>query len=283
MKVSFWSPVHNDCAVTSNLACISILLSMLFSYKALLIENHQQRNRLENLLKFNTNRYYVREDGNYHYKHTGMNSILYQLSMGKRKRQFKDTHKAMAVKMIETVSYNVLGSRLFYIPYGNRTNKDIYDYDMHNHIKTILEASDEFADITFIDTTNKNNLSSKVVLEEADLIVVNLTQDTKIINEFLKKYSSILSKCVFLISNYNKSSRLNINQISQTHLINKSDIAAIPFNHDYQEALKYGKLIGFLLDYFHCDRKDPNYYFVKEVKNAAMMIYKAIEVIIEHD
>ena len=81
MKVSFWSPSFNDCAVTSNLACISIMLSNMYPFKSLIIENHLQSNKIKDLFSFKSNYNYVFENRNYYERYIGMNSILYDLSL----------------------------------------------------------------------------------------------------------------------------------------------------------------------------------------------------------
>jgi hypothetical protein len=171
----------------------------------------------------------------------------------------------------------ILNSSLYYIPPRNITNTRTFDFDLYDKIESILEVFETFADIIYIDTSNGNNLSSKIILDEADLVVVNLAQDDSMIQHFFDNYSSILHKCVFIISSYRKKSKLNINKISKTHLIDKSNIAIIPYNVEYREAVSHGNIVEFLMRNFSCKRSHPNYIFIKEVKRAVEMIMRNIE------
>jgi hypothetical protein len=280
MKIAFWSSAKGNTGVTSNLACVSVVSAMEYSYKSILIENHFQKNKLENVLMYNRANYHLRENDNYQMKPVGMDYIMYKLSSVKYTDVFvnnstnnKDYIQRLDIpndlqgkeitkkddrtflnqlqvqtetkKVINEASLEILDKSLYYIPNNNQTNKEAFDYNLYDNINHILKALETFADITYIDTSNQNSLSSKIILEEVDLIVVNLVQNTAMIEHFFNNYSSILSKCVFLISSYHKKSNLDINKISKSHLIDKSNIAAIPYNVEYQEAVLQGTVVEF--------------------------------------
>ncbi|MDF2589593.1 MAG: putative rane protein [Anaerocolumna sp.] len=314
MKIAFWSSAKGNTGVTSNLACVSVVSAMEYSYKSILIENHFQKNKLENVLMYNRANYHLRENDNYQLKPIGMDYIMYKLSNVKYTNMFvnnstkvvdysepihisdninvnKTNEKADQTryihsqaqletkKVINEASLEILGNSLYYIPNNEQTNKEAFDYNLYDNINHILKALESFADITYIDTSNHNSLSSKIILEEVDLVVVNLVQNSAMIEHFFRNYSSILSKCVFLIGSYHKKSDLDINKISKAHLINKSNIAAIPYNVEYQEAVLQGTVVEFFARNYSCKRKNPNYNFIHEVKKAVNMIIGNAELI----
>lgn len=112
--------------------------------------------------------------------------------------------------MLENVTEEILCECLFYISTDNRTNKMLFELGINKHIRIILKASELFADLTFIDTGNSNVLGTKEVLDEADLIIVNLSQDPNELHNFFKNYYSILSRTFILISKYDKKSYYNL-------------------------------------------------------------------------
>lgn len=275
MKVSFWSSSRGDCSVTSNLACISVMFTILYSLKILIIENHLQNNKVESFIRSRSNHNFIFENIYYHDRHTGVNSILYDLSL----RHYPDSSNKFTakelVKRLENVSEEIIQNHLFYIPNDARVNETSFELSINRHILSILKASEKFVDLTFVDTA-KENISTKLVLQEADLIVVNLLQDPKELHSFFKNHSSILSKSLLLISNYDKNSYFNLDKIIQTYSIEKSIIATVPYNDDYKEALKYGRLISFLFDNSYCKTTDPNYQFMAGIVDATKKIYKMI-------
>lgn len=276
MKISFWSPSRHDTAVTSNLACISIMFSNMYPHKSLIIENHLQRNKINDLLHFRINHNYICENKNYHERYIGMNSILYDLSLMHNTYSTREPCVEEVVKTLENVTEEILCDRLFYIPTDNRINKMLFESEINKHIRTILKASEVFADLTFIDTGNSNVIGTKEVLDEADVIIANLSQDPNEIHNFFKNYPSILSKSLILISNYDKNSYFNLKKITQTYLLDQSDIATVPYNTNYKEALRCGRLIGFLINNYQCGEWNQNHYFMSEIIDATKKIYNII-------
>jgi hypothetical protein len=303
MNIAFWTSAKGGSGVTSNLACISVASAMEYAYRALLIESHHQKNTLGNVLRYQQVSK-AKEEG-YNFRRTGMDYIINEFSAQHYYNDFTDQPlKAIRNKLIgeeeetrmsstesrqtakspkeksqifKEAALEILDNYVYYVPNSEQINKNTFDYNLYDNIKDILDASDTFADITYIDTSNANSLSSKIILEEVDLVVVNLTQSATMIKYFFDNYSSILNKSVFLISSYNKNSNLNINKISKTYSINKSNIAAIPYNIDFQEAVSQGRVVEFLSSHYACKRINPNYHFVREVKKAVYMIFKNIE------
>lgn len=278
LKIAFWSNAKGSSGVTSNLACISVASVMQYSCKVVLWENHKQKNSLGNTLLSNRSQYYMNEEENYQLKSVGMNHIVNHFV-------YRD-NECPLVKLdsgclnygsnIKDHSLEIINESLFYIPNSSAINHELYDYDLYQNINNIMNTLDSFAEITFIDTSNCNNLSSKIILEEADLVVVNLVQDSSVIQHFFDNYSSIVHKCVFLIGRYHKQSNLNKQKISKLHSIQKSQIAVIPYNYEYQEAVDEGTVIEFLSRNLSGKRKNPNYDFIIQVKKAVQMIMEHI-------
>jgi len=263
LKIAFWSSAKEKIGVTSNLACISVASVLEYSFKAILFENHCQKNRLDNILRYHNTNYCLREDYNYKIGEVVLREAI------------EDIYPVY--QEASQVATEISNSSLYYIPPANITNTRTFDFDLYDKIESILDMFETFADITYIDTSNGNNLSSKIILDEADLVVVNLAQNNSMIQHFFDNYSSILHKCVFIISGYRKKAKLNINKISKTHLIDKSNIAIIPYNFEYQEAVSHGNIVEFLMRNYSCKRSHPNYIFIKEVKKAVEMIMRNLE------
>ncbi|MDF2610546.1 MAG: putative rane protein [Lachnospiraceae bacterium] len=281
MKIAFWGNAKGSCGVTSNLACISVASVMRYSFKAVLWENHTQQNNLEQALLCRQTNHYLSEMNHYQIHPVGMTHIMNQFAYSNHgfsasAQNITSEADYNENRIIKEASYEILNESLYYIPSSFKVNREIYDYDIYSNVNKILQSLDTFADIIYIDTSNRNSLSSKVILEEADLVVVNLTQNSSVIQHFFDNYSSIQSKCVFLISGYHKQSCLNINAISKLHSIKKTQITVIPYNLEYQEAVSQGTIVEFLSRNYTCKRRSPNYEFVNQVKKAVEMIMNHI-------
>ena len=130
-------------------------------------------------------------------------------------------------------------------------------------------------EILFIDTAFSSR-STQVILQEADLVVVILTQEAYGIERFLEEYRALLDKSVFLIGSYQKTSDWTVNYFEKRYHLAKEKIGLIPWNEEYAQALREGRVIQFFTQYFRCNRNHANYQFMKESKKAAAMLYQNV-------
>ncbi len=180
------------------------------------------------------------------------------------------------INLIKEATLEIVDNYLYYLPTNAIIPQNIYDFAMYHYVKSILGGAQELADIVYVDTSKDNYLSTKIILDEVDLVVVNLNQNINEFKFFFHNYSSLIKKCVFLISNYNLQSNLSINKISYLFSIPKNRLAAIPYNEDYQNALSRGTLIEFLYSNIDCSYYDPLYPFIEGVRKAVTMILKEV-------
>lgn len=294
MKIAFWSSVRESIGVTSNLACISIAMAFENSCRTVLLENHYQKNPLENMLIHRQKKRQERNAVNIS-RYKGLEHIINQADWtGERinysKMQERIVYEGICTlndscgscktsyhieneKLMKEASFEILINSLYYVPTGNHFNQFIFDYTLNNNIMKILRASENFAAYTFIDTSNENHLSSKVILEEADLIVVTLAQDKRVIGEFFRNYSSLLSKSIILLNEY-KSDTLKVQAISRKYSFHMSKIIQIPYNMEYSQAVEQGTIVEFMTRNYGCKREDPNYPFIAGVRHAAAAIQR---------
>lgn len=260
MKVAFWSNIEGKNGVTSNLACISVMSALKYRLKSVILENHYNINNIENAFTSIQTNQYVREE-NYYFNHLGLDSLMKRLNSKIRDEQ-----------IIKKASIGFFNNNIFYIPHSQIKSKEVLEYELNQVIMPLLLQTEEFSNLVFIDTINSNNITSKVILDEADLVVVNLSQDSIIINHFFENYSSLLSKSVFIIGSYNHNSRYNLKNIQRKYRIKNENIAVIPYNIELKDALSEGNVIEFISRNYYCKKEDSNYYFIKELKHATDMI-----------
>lgn len=266
MKIAFWSNVGGKNGVTSNLVAISVILAMEKKLRSLLYENHCHVSSIEKALCIKETEPYVRENEHYFYQHRGMDTLI------------KEMHASMYYQdMIEKASHSILNKCIYYIPQSNHVHEELFEHEFYQVIDPFLEQTESFSQVSFIDTAGSNNLSTKVILGKADLVVVNLSQEPCIIDHFFENYSSLIPKSIILIGGYNPNSTFNITSIRRKYHIPRDCIGVIPYNIGYKDAMGQGEVISFLSHNFQCGTQDENYHFMKELKKAAELIYKRMK------
>lgn len=259
MKIAFWSNTRGKNGVTSNLTCVSIMGAIDGTRKTLLLENHYNINNLENAL-IKQDRTMVKEES-YFYNQIGLDSLI------------KRVHSRMVNESsVQEASISLMNGTMHYIPQSHISNKEFFEYEFNQVIHPLFRVLEDFGDVVYVDTAGCDHLSSKVILNEADLVVVNLSQNPLILSNYFKNYSSLHEKAVYLIGNYNPDSRFNLKNIIRMYHIDKNKIAVIPYNIEYKDAVAEGNAIRFLMRNFDCGKEEPNYYFIREVKKAVNMI-----------
>ena len=267
MKIAFWSNGGRDMCVTSNMACITSMISLKKSgmIREILLENHFNRDRgLEAVLVQQEKIEFLRETGGYYVKY-GLEYILKRIFIG-------ETHD----EIVKSSAIHLLLSNMFLLPSGMVFNKEVFNYDfslVHNELFKMLER---FGDYVFIDTESNQNLSTKHILYDADIVVVNLSQDPKKIYDFFENYTSLKEKAVYIIGKYQPEKRWTRKRICYEYNVPRNKIGVIPYNVEFNDALINGKLQHFLNYNYTGNVRLENEYFMNQCKKSAVVVLDMI-------
>lgn len=264
MKISFWSPVRGRAGVTTNAACISALLALGQKGKTMILENHYNIRGVGDILLEPEMVDEFREHGEYH-SSFGVEYLLKRIYSGEPSE-----------KLLHHAAIPLLFSSLFYIPQGHIVNKEIFNYEFRMVYPQLFQALESFSDYIFIDTETNQNLSSNIILSQADLVVVNLPQDIEQIAAFFREHQSIQDNAVYLIGGYQEEYPCNLSYICGKYKIPRERIGIIPYNMELQDAMSAGHLLQFLnRNYFQAEGRQ-NEYLLRYAKRAASMIHKNV-------
>jgi len=263
MQIAFWGSTRGKAGISSNMAAISTFLALELKTKSILFENHISMNHLGHCFEETAYEDFVMETP-FYYNHLGIDQVM--------KRMDSDIG---IQEIITDAAMEPIEHMLYYIPQSNTGNKEVFEYELNIMIQRLLSELKEFANIVMVDTAVSNNLTTKVILESSDLIIMNLCQDPFVLADCFSRYAGIRKKCLYLIGNYDKYSRCNIKYMMRMFEIPKEQIAVIPYNTNFHDALSMGKVVQFISRNIACKRQDDNYYFMWELKRACGLILKA--------
>ncbi len=262
MKISFWSHVRGLAGVTTNLTCISALVAIGRMGKTVILENHYSTNSIGDLILVPEQIAYLHEHGEY-YSRYGMEYILKRLYSGEK-----------GEKLIHGGSIPLLFSSMLYIPQGKIVNREVFEYEFNLVQEELFQALEHLADYVFVDTEANQNLSSNVILKEADMVVVNLDQDIMHLRGFFNNYASMLDKAVYLIGNYQSEAEWDVSRICKEFHIPRERIGIIPFNMEMADSMAQGRLLQFLNRNYYKASDSENEYLLRYAKKASQMIRK---------
>jgi len=265
VQIAFWGNTRGKAGVTSNMAAVSALLAMEMKIKTILFENHISIHNLEHCFWEYSYDEFIMETP-FYYHHQGIDQVMKRMDSN--------------IKMQEVISdaaIEPIEHLLYYIPQSNTGNKEVFEYELNRILERLLKELQNFAEFVLIDTAAADNLTTKVILESSDLIIMNVCQDPYVLADCFSRYSSIRDKCLYLMGNYDKYSRYSIKYVMRLFDIPKQKIAVIPYNTAFRDALSIGKTVPFLSRNMACHRQDENYYFMWELKRACQLIIKAAQ------
>ncbi|WP_066715756.1 hypothetical protein [Clostridium sp. Marseille-P299] len=257
MKIAFWSNDRNA-GVTANLAAISVIGLHEGQKKTLLLENHYSSNNLARYL-FPSRMELLKEVEVYYLGRGTRDCLVQQLERGTNK------------KRAELSTIELINDSLFYLP-QNRLQEDFFDYEFQWNQLPLINQFEEKGHNILIDTKVNNSMSSKTILDEADLVVVSLRQDIRSFTEFFHDYSSLLHKTFFIVSDYRHNREVTISHIQKRFAIPHNRISIILHNIEFESALFEGRVIEFINRHINCNNNDPNFEFINELINTTRKI-----------
>lgn len=163
------------------------------------------------------------------------------------------------------------------------TNTERAEYETHKKIfKDIAKIASKYYDLVFVDIdSNLDEYITNSILEVSDLIVTNLSQKMRHINDYLKtKEENMIfqDKVVIpLLGRYDKHSKYSAKNIAR-YMKEKEGVCAIQYNTLFFEACNEGEVADFFIKFRKINPKDKNAEFIEQVKKTAeRIIYKLQE------
>jgi hypothetical protein len=98
----------------------------------------------------------------------------------------------------------------------------------------------------FVDCGCRRDEQTKMTLRQADLVVINVKQSNRMLDDFFLEYGTVPKHCFFLISRYFKESAYNRQNIEQIYRISRRRMGVIPYNSEFRYACEQGKQQNFV-------------------------------------
>jgi len=155
--------------------------------------------------------------------------------------------------------------------------------EVTTNYSNILTIANRYYDLVFVDLSKKmpkQDISS--ILELSDIVMVNLVQRLKTINDFIKirEESDFYKKrnVMLAIGRYDEISKYNNKNITR-YMKEKKELSTVPYNTLYAEACSEGAIIDYFLKIRNItDETDKNVLFEKALEQTGSnIIYKLQE------
>jgi len=272
--VTFWSNGKEETAKTLSIAAIATNMAIEHNYKILLLSTNYNDDTLERCFwekqKPKKSLMELAPPGAMVELDNGIEGLAKVIKSGK-----------MSPELINNYTKIVFKDRLDILQSIRSSSYDEYER-VREIYPDIIKAANQYYDLIFIDI-NKGlgNEFIRNILKESDLVITNITQRLRIIDEFMelreKEKIFLRKNNMLLIGRYDKFSKYSAKNIARYMGI-KDEIEVIPYSTLFFEACNEGKVADFFLRFKTVDETDRNATFVKEVRKVTERIdYKLQE------
>ena len=272
--IAFWSNEEKETAQTMSMVALSTYMGSNHNYKILNVSTNFKDETLENsywdLTKMEQLVKTISKDSNQVGLESGVEGLIKIINSNKTSNNIVSNY----TKVVYKDTLDVLCA-------PKTTNYDEYR-QIAELYPTILQVANRSYDFVFVDISKRMPKEQvKKILEIADVIIVNMTQRLKTIDEFIKlreendffKKNNILLN----IGRYDKFSKYNIKNITR-YMKEKKDVHAVLYNTLFFESCAEGTVAEFFLRLRSIDEEDRNAIFVEEIKRLTKdLIYKLQE------
>jgi cellulose biosynthesis protein BcsQ len=258
---AFWSNVHGQSRTTSNMVAMAVVTALTENYSCLLMQTHFNLNNLESYLIGS------RENSRDVFMDVGIDGLARSIKL-----------EPLNKETIENYSIPLLNNRLTLLPGTTNGNRAIYHDEMAKTLNIIMKEADKYYDFIFIDINSGSDEISKMVLSQADLVVVNLCQNKSVLDNFFSAWQMKDRKIMYLIGSYDKNSSYNIHNLKNLYKpFRKTAVAEIPYNTGFMDAQSDGNVIRFMNRNMAIKKMGENAYFMECVKKASEKLLKITE------
>lgn len=161
---------------------------------------------------------------------------------------------------------------LGYIPGAVKKSRMMYEMEFKKECQNILKELDKMADYIFVDCAHAADSVRQKIMEQADLIVVNVSQQEKVLDEYFSYPTALWNKTVYCIGNYIGEEPCNLKNIQRLYRIDNKQIGVIPYNVEFLASMRKGKALSFFQNYHLRARNYRNKEFFGELFKLSNMI-----------
>ncbi len=267
--ISFWSDGEKETGKTSSIAAIATYLSINSNYKTLLFNTEYNDSSLENCFweqkKSKRNMEFILKD----------RADIAAGTSGVAKAVLSNK---TSPEIVKNYTKTIFKNRLEILTEPKISQED-YETQRTTY-REIAKMSNRYYNLVFVDITGslEDNITRNM-LEISDIIVVNLPQNLKKINEYyeLKQTEPLFDKykTVVLIGKCDRQSKYNAKNIAR--YMNIKDLYPVPYTTQFLEATNEGKVDEYFMKYRVKSHPDENTYFVEKIKNISTRLLEKIK------
>lgn len=135
----------------------------------------------------------------------------------------------------------------------------------------------KYADIQCLDCQNHQDTRTIRLLHQADLVIIGLTQNSQLLNSYFCYSYEHFSNVRYAIMDYFSLGTLDIKTLCRWYRIPENQLARIPYNARFQEALRTGQASRYLEFSGNNLSYEESISFQRELNRTGKLLLQALE------
>ena len=272
--IAFWSDEEKETGQTMSMVALSTYMAIEHNYKILNVSTSFKDNTLESsywdLQKIEQLVKTISKNTNAVGLESGVEGLIKIINSNKT-----------STNIVSNYTKVVFKDRLDVLCAAKTQNYEEYR-EIAQLYPNILQVANRSYDLVFVDISKRMPKEQvDKILEIANVVIVNMTQRLKTIDDFInlrEENEFFKGKNILVnIGRYDKFSKYNVKNIIR-YMKEKKDVHAIPYNTLFFESCSEGKVAEFFLKLRRVEQEDRNAVFIEETSRLAKdLIYKLQE------
>lgn len=262
MHAVFWSPVAGKTGTTASLMATALLAAYKYEKKVLLTQTHYGSSDLEERLLGRKPKKELLQD-------IGLDAILRLIRTGNIKE---------GTNTLKDYTLDLGKGGLHLLPGTLKVYSKTLEEELLTYLPVLYQYLHKDYDMIFTDASHRCNPVSTMLWEEADLLVVTLSQNKDMIENSLIQYQFPLKKTIFLIGSYHRDSIICPRNLEKTYKELNGRLYTIPYYTAFMDATSEGKCQEmFLKNLTIRNKTDKSNFFERLSKVTELLITKAAD------
>lgn len=272
--IAFWSDEEKETGQTMSMVALSTYMAIEHNYKILNVSTSFKDNTLESsywdLQKIEQLVKTISKNTNAVGLESGVEGLIKIINSNKT-----------STNIVSNYTKVVFKDRLDVLCATKTQNYEEYR-EIAQLYPNILQVANRSYDLVFVDISKRMPKEQvDKILEIANVVIVNMTQRLKTIDDFInlrEENEFFKGKNILVnIGRYDKFSKYNVKNITR-YMKEKKDVHDIPYNTLFFESCSEGKVAEFFLKLRRVEQEDRNAVFIEETSRLAKdLIYKLQE------
>lgn len=136
----------------------------------------------------------------------------------------------------------IVKDKLYCLPGSRRKEQEWWQEDaLFVRLKQVMHAVEDCFDLVFFDCGSRKDDFTQSILQEADICVLNMNQESELIGDYYRNPPGFPGKIFFLVGNYFADGLYTRENLQRLYRVEENLLGAVPYNLQLREAARSGR------------------------------------------